>query len=110
MKKAAPIDLSDITPKEYRLLRIQHDNLGELLSPLNKIAAAIESRKSEIPFLLKWSMNIVMKARNILVERYERDVKAFEALSSSVENYKGFETVSEKELWENRPKTYEYLV
>jgi hypothetical protein len=110
LKKSKPIELDNVTPNVYRQLRQRHDDLGILLIPLNEIADKIEEKKSEIPFLFRWTTNIIVKSRKILVKQYVQDTKSFEALAPKQTTYKGFNQLTEQELWENRPKAYEYLV
>jgi hypothetical protein len=110
LKKSKPIDLDNVTPNVYRALRERHDDLGILLIPLNEIADKIEDKKAEIFFLFKWTTNIIVKSRKILVKQYVQDTKSFEGLAPKQTFYKGFEQLTEQELWDNRPKAYEYLV
>ncbi len=110
LKKSKPLDLSDATPNDYRFLRQKHDDFGLLLQTLNEIADVVEKNRKETRFFLKWSVNLIIEARAVLVKRYENDAKSFESLAPKQESYKGFERLTEEELWNNRPKAYKYLV
>jgi hypothetical protein len=110
LKKSKPIDLDNVAPNVYRQLRQRHDDLEILLIPLNEIADKIEGKKAEIPFLFRWTTNIIVKSRKILVKQYVQDTKSFESLAAKQTTYKGFERLTEAQLWNERAKTYEYLI
>jgi hypothetical protein len=110
LKKSKPLDLSDATPNDYRFLRQNHDDFGILLQILNEIADEVEKSRAETRFLLKWTVNLIIDAREVLVKRYESDAKSFESLAPKKESYKGFERLTEEELWNDRAKAYKYLV
>lgn len=106
LKKQKLIVLDDISSNEYRKLRIRNDKIYEIINFLNKISKILD--KEMFPF--SWTINIVIKTKKILENQYKQNSKIFSSLSDKKKYYKGFERLSEEEIWNDRAKKYEYLI
>ncbi|NJN78904.1 MAG: cell wall metabolism sensor histidine kinase WalK [Saprospiraceae bacterium] len=110
LRKPKLVRLEDISSNEYRQLRLRHDEIGQLLISFNQIADRLEEEKKKTTFVFRWTINIILKARHLLVEQYNQNAAAFASLAPKKPSYKGFERLTEEELWNDRAKSYEYLI
>lgn len=110
LRKAKLVRLEDISSNEYRQLRLRHDEMGQLLVSFNQIADKSEEERKKIAFVFRWTINIIIKARNILEKQYNQNATTLASLAPKKNPYKGFERLTEEELWNDRAKNYEYLI
>lgn len=110
LRKPKLVALADISSNEYRQLRLRHDEIGQLLVSLNQVADKLEEEKRKTSFVFRWTINIILKVRSVLVKQYHQNAAAFASLAPKTPAYKGFERLTEEQLWNDRTKSYEYLV
>lgn len=110
LRKAKLVRLEDISSNEYRQLRLRHDEMGQLLISFNQMANRLEEERKKIAFVFRWTISTILKARNILEKQYNQNAATLASLAPKKTPYKGFERLTEEELWNDRAKSYEYLI
>lgn len=94
------------TAEEYRQSRISHDKVLPIVVE-NEIIFDKLKEKSKLLYLIMYPIKVIF----LPLKWYCRDAKKeFEKLDAPIKEDSFFESISEEEMWNERPSAYEYRI
>lgn len=107
LKSTKPVVNTDFEDSEnYRTLRLKYDKLSKDLEVLKKETNVAISKRS---WLFRPYFKLTLECQKVLQSHHEELKMALEKLNSRTE-IENFEVLTEEELWNERPKSYKYMV